>query len=385
MKFASLPPLKFSRPRVFTIFILALMMFSLTALQETSHARQARLSLADILIGLRSKKVTLFERNKLLTDAVNTRGITFALTPEIEKELVETGAGVELIAAIRQKSIKTTPSQTPSPAIVPTPVSMAATPAAPVPTPAPDFAFFRRRADESVARGEIDRALEDYSQTLKLNPKDQLAYLNRGRALHNKKSYDLAIADFAKAIELSPKEPDAYSGRANAYEKMGDVSNALVDWRRALELKPDSEEAKTNLQRLQAEQTKAEQAKAEKLKAEQAKTQTPVKQEPAPITQTPTPIPESVELGQLNGLALDLVKPVYPEIARKSNVQGTVTVQIKLDEKGKVISAKAVNGHQFLRQSAETAADRTKFAPTLVRGTPVKATGFITYNFVNKP
>ena len=57
-----------------------------------SFAQQAQLSLADFLIGLRSKKVTIEERNKILTDAARERGVTFALTPEIEKELENTGA-----------------------------------------------------------------------------------------------------------------------------------------------------------------------------------------------------------------------------------------------------------------------------------------------------
>ncbi|MEO6052158.1 MAG: hypothetical protein ABIP78_12625 [Pyrinomonadaceae bacterium] len=50
------------------------------------------MSLADILIALRSKKATLPDRNKILTDAVQTKGTTFSMTPEIEKELAGTGA-----------------------------------------------------------------------------------------------------------------------------------------------------------------------------------------------------------------------------------------------------------------------------------------------------
>src|SRR5215813_1770035 len=76
----------------------------------------AQLSLADILIALRSKKVTLPERNKILTDAVLSRGITFSLTPEIEKELEATGADKDLVDSIRKKStmVKTSAVITPS-------------------------------------------------------------------------------------------------------------------------------------------------------------------------------------------------------------------------------------------------------------------------------
>ena len=51
-------------------------------------AQNPPLSLADLLIGLRSKKVTIEERNQILTRAITERGVTFVNTPEIEKELV---------------------------------------------------------------------------------------------------------------------------------------------------------------------------------------------------------------------------------------------------------------------------------------------------------
>jgi hypothetical protein len=62
----------------------------LTAFSIESRAQGGQLSLADILIALRSKKVTLTDRNKILTEAINSRGTTFTLTPEIEKELTVT-------------------------------------------------------------------------------------------------------------------------------------------------------------------------------------------------------------------------------------------------------------------------------------------------------
>ncbi|MEP6900393.1 MAG: hypothetical protein ABJA66_01510 [Actinomycetota bacterium] len=63
---------------------------------------QSKLTLADVLTGLKSTKVTLTQRNTLLTNAVWKRGVTFALTAEIEKELRATGANNTLIDAIRE-------------------------------------------------------------------------------------------------------------------------------------------------------------------------------------------------------------------------------------------------------------------------------------------
>lgn len=73
---------------------------------KPAEAKTAPLSLADVLTGLRSKKTNLEQRNNLLTAAVKQRGITFALTPEIEKELKTAGANAALLQAIRQKSPK---------------------------------------------------------------------------------------------------------------------------------------------------------------------------------------------------------------------------------------------------------------------------------------
>ncbi|HEX8559189.1 MAG TPA: TonB family protein [Pyrinomonadaceae bacterium] len=86
--------------------------------------------------------------------------------------------------------------------------------------------------------------------------------------------------------------------------------------------------------------------------------------------------------GVLNGRALKKPAPQYPSAAHAARAQGTVTVQIVVDESGKVISAAAVSGHPTLRGAGEEAARRAKFSPTTLCGKPVKVTGVITYNFV---
>jgi protein TonB len=83
----------------------------------------------------------------------------------------------------------------------------------------------------------------------------------------------------------------------------------------------------------------------------------------------------------LNGKALSLPRPAYPAIARAARASGTVTVQVTIDESGKVASASAVSGHPLLKQAAVQAAYGARFSPTLLSGQPVKVTGVITYNF----
>ena len=92
--------------------------------------------------------------------------------------------------------------------------------------------------------------------------------------------------------------------------------------------------------------------------------------------------PKTLSGGILNGKAISKPSPPYPAIARAARAQGTVTVQILVDEEGKVVSASAVSGHPLLQQAAVNAARGARFAPTLLSGRPVRVSGVITYNFV---
>lgn len=91
---------------------------------------------------------------------------------------------------------------------------------------------------------------------------------------------------------------------------------------------------------------------------------------------------KNISGGVLNGKAIDVPDPEYPEAARAAKVSGTVAVQVTVDEAGNVISARAVFGHPLLQAAAVAAARVAKFAPTRLEGQPVKVSGIITYNFV---
>ena len=358
MKLVFLSP--FKKPAYIILFIMLMSLtLSLATVWQTGQAQQAQLSLADILIGLRSKKVTLTERNTLLTDAVKNRGITFSLTPEIEKELVGTGASPELVEAIRQKSPKIPVIPTPTPTPVPTPT--------PTPTPpVPDAAFYQKRASEHLFNKKYDLAVVEYNKVIELDSNDAANYLNRGLALFNLKNYDLAIADYDKAIELAPKESMIYFNRGDLHEKMGNPQKALGDYQKAVELDAANEPAKSNLQRMRAEQAKT----------------LPKTPEKETVSASATPSAQQiVNVGPLNSLAVKLAMPVYTAFERQRNIEGLVTVQVTLDEKGKVISAKATIGHPMLRSTSEEAARNSKFKPVIVGNQAVKATGFINYNF----
>jgi len=90
---------------------------------------------------------------------------------------------------------------------------------------------------------------------------------------------------------------------------------------------------------------------------------------------------ELIKAGILNGKAKYLAIPSYPSEARAKGIEGKVTVQVLIDESGKVTFACGMSGPIELHQAAEAAAYASKFSPTKLSGQPVKVSGVITYNF----
>jgi len=100
-----------------------------------------------------------------------------------------------------------------------------------------------------------------------------------------------------------------------------------------------------------------------------------------PPTPGPRPILKPISGGVLNGTAVSLPSPMYPDAAKRSRTQGVVSVDVVLDETGKVISANASNGPAMLRDAAVQAALKARFSPTKLSGQPVKVSGVINYKF----
>ena len=108
-------------------------------------------------------------------------------------------------------------------------------------------------------------------------------------------------------------------------------------------------------------------------------------------------LPKPINGGVLNGKAISLPKPQYPEIAKNLGIGGAVSVEVTVDENGYVSSSNAVNfaanddelsteradAKAALRAAAEQAALSAKFSPTFLSGVPVKIKGIIVYNFID--
>ncbi len=69
--------------------------------------------------------------------------------------------------------------------------------------------------------------------------------------------------------------------------------------------------------------------------------------------------------------------PVYPEMARRFHLSGTVKVQVVITPAGTVKSAKAVGGHPVLADAAVDAARKWRFEPSNEETTQVLAFNFV--------
>jgi tetratricopeptide (TPR) repeat protein len=90
-------------------------------------------------------------------------------------------------------------------------------------------------AMEYEARGTLylipdsQRAIADYSEAIRLDPKYAMAYYYRGLAYDYKEEHDRAIADYSEAIRLDPKYAMAYKNRAFSYRRIGRNDLARAD------------------------------------------------------------------------------------------------------------------------------------------------------------
>jgi TonB family protein len=65
------------------------------------------------------------------------------------------------------------------------------------------------------------------------------------------------------------------------------------------------------------------------------------------------------------------VQPVYPELARKMNLSGTVKVEVVVAPNGTVKEAKVVGGHPVLANAALEAVRKWRFEPAAMESSGV--------------
>jgi tetratricopeptide (TPR) repeat protein len=110
------------------------------------------------------------------------------------------------------------------------------------PTLAAAFLFrgsaYTNRGLSHAISSDLDGAVADFTEAIRLKPTDAEGYLRRAQAYGGKNDHDKAIADSTEAIRLHPRFADAFFCRGIAYQYKQDHQRALSDLTQAISLEP---------------------------------------------------------------------------------------------------------------------------------------------------
>jgi tetratricopeptide (TPR) repeat protein len=108
----------------------------------------------------------------------------------------------------------------------------------------------QHRGLASLKENQFQEALNDFTDALKLNPRDTGTIERRAYVEMKLNDFDQALADYSEAIKINPKEARYYNLRAYIYETKKDYKNAMADTDHALKLDPKNAEAQGRKDRL---------------------------------------------------------------------------------------------------------------------------------------
>lgn len=100
-----------------------------------------------------------------------------------------------------------------------------------------------KRGFGNFALGNIDAAEVDFSDAIRLNPKNQYAHHELGLTLVRKGEMNRAIASFGEAIKIDPSSAASRFSRGRAYTSEGNLDEAIEDFTAAIKLGADKNTA----------------------------------------------------------------------------------------------------------------------------------------------
>jgi tetratricopeptide (TPR) repeat protein len=102
----------------------------------------------------------------------------------------------------------------------------------------PQEISYRDRGRAYLRMGETERAINDFDEALRRDPRDSETLLNRAKAFRTLGQIYKAEADYEAVIKLGDRVADAYFGRGVMYVESGAYSHALIEFTRAIDLAP---------------------------------------------------------------------------------------------------------------------------------------------------
>jgi tetratricopeptide (TPR) repeat protein len=97
------------------------------------------------------------------------------------------------------------------------------------------------------ARGDLDGAIAELQEALRLDPNYSHAHNNLGAALRDREDLDGALAEFREAIRLDSEYATAHNNLGVTLGMKGDLDGALKEIREAIQLDPRDAKARNDL------------------------------------------------------------------------------------------------------------------------------------------
>ncbi len=97
----------------------------------------------------------------------------------------------------------------------------------------------RARGEIAFGEGDLDKALEEFNQAVRLDPTSAAVFNNRAICWRLKGQLAKARKDHDEAVRLGPNTPRIYASRAATWLAAGEWDKAIKDYDEVLRLSPD--------------------------------------------------------------------------------------------------------------------------------------------------
>lgn len=95
-------------------------------------------------------------------------------------------------------------------------------------------------ASDALHNGNYQKSISICNDILEKDPKDEVAYNNRGLVKLELESYEEAVEDFNKSIEIDSDNAQAFSNRGIAKVNLGQIEEGIQDQTRSIEVEPEN-------------------------------------------------------------------------------------------------------------------------------------------------